>query len=79
MKHPTCARLGRLLLGAAATAVFMRDGALPPRSGPKRLVVDRPFVFLLRDATTGTVLFLGRVADPSASGSGGSPTPASKL
>jgi serpin B len=26
---------------------------------------DHPFVFLIRDKVTGSVLFLGRVADPS--------------
>jgi serine protease inhibitor len=30
--------------------------------------VDRPFLFALRDTATGTVLFLGRVMDPSAGG-----------
>ncbi len=29
------------------------------------VVVDRPFVFQVRDQVTGTVLFMGRVADPS--------------
>jgi serpin B len=31
---------------------------------PIELVVDRPFVFAVRDRATGAVLFLGRVADP---------------
>jgi len=33
-------------------------------SAPREIVVDRPFVFLIRDPGTGTILFLGRVVDP---------------
>jgi serine protease inhibitor len=49
---------------AAATAVVVRAPSAPP--DPVELTVDRPFVFALRDQTTGAVLFLGRVADPTA-------------
>jgi serpin B len=48
---------------AAATAVVMRAGGAPAE--PVVLRVDRPFLFVLRDVPTGTVLFLGRVTDPS--------------
>jgi serpin B len=51
---------------AAATAVVMRATAEP--GTPVTLRVDRPFLFALRDVPTGTILFLGRVADPSANG-----------
>lgn len=47
---------------AAATAVAV------PLSGPSKepieVTVDRPFIFLIRDIGTGTVLFLGRVSNP---------------
>jgi serpin B len=48
---------------AAATAVVMKATAEPGE--PVTLTVDRPFLFALRDVPTGTVLFLGRITDPS--------------
>ena len=34
-------------------------------SAPRRFVVDRPFIFYIRDKVTGVLLFQGRVADPT--------------
>jgi serpin B len=51
---------------AAATAVSMRAGSAAPTAPPKAFIADRPFAFFIRDAKTGTLLFVGRLADPSA-------------
>jgi serine protease inhibitor len=32
---------------------------------PKRFTATRPFIFVIQDRETGTILFLGRVLDPS--------------
>lgn len=47
---------------AAATAVVMKMTAAP--ENPLRLNVDRPFLFLIRDHQTNSILFLGRVVEP---------------
>lgn len=49
---------------AAATAVVMTASGMP--LDVVELTIDRPFLFALRDKETGAVLFLGRVADPTA-------------
>jgi serpin B len=51
---------------AAATDVNMGAGAAAPSEDMVELVIDRPFLFAVRDVPTGAVLFVGRVADPSA-------------
>jgi serpin B len=49
---------------AAATAIMgvSPEGESPP--SPPVFRADHPFLFLIRDRTTGCVLFLGRIENP---------------
>jgi len=49
---------------AAASAVIMAMSA--PPSQPIEFTVDRPFVFFIRDIQTSSIIFVGRVLNPSA-------------
>lgn len=50
---------------AAATAPVMMLTSAPLPSDPKPFKADHPFVFFIRDAKTGSILFMGRVTDPT--------------
>jgi serpin B len=47
---------------AAATAVPLKKG-LPPRL--KEFRADHPFLFVIREGSSGSILFIGRVMDPT--------------
>jgi serpin B len=55
---------------AAATAVMMPKEEKAPITVPfvPRFSADRPFVFLIRDVKTGSILFLGSVTNPKEKG-----------
>jgi len=47
---------------AAATAVVMLKSAAPIK--PIEFIADHPFLFFIRENTTGSILFVGRIIDP---------------
>jgi serpin B len=48
--------------GTEAAAVTVIGVA--PASLPMEVRIDRPFIFVIRDLSTGTILFVGRVVNP---------------
>ncbi|OLR95418.1 serpin family protein [Actinokineospora bangkokensis] len=53
------------LEGAAATAAIMTRGGPPRVEEPVQVVVDRPFLFLVRHRAAGLTYFLARVVNPA--------------
>ena len=49
---------------AAATAVVIGVTSAISKELPREFRADHPFLFLVRDRTTGSVLFTGRVTTP---------------
>jgi serpin B len=50
---------------AAATATIMPTGAAIQTQEPVPFICDHPFLYFVRDTQTGSILFAGRMMDPS--------------
>ena len=48
---------------AAATVVGFTRTSLPPE--PEKININRPFLYFIREVTTGTIVFMGMVDDPT--------------
>jgi serpin B len=44
---------------AAVTAIGIKEVSMPPS-----ILIDRPFIFAIRERTTNTLLFIGKVENP---------------
>jgi serine protease inhibitor len=49
---------------AAVTAVEVGFTSVGPNPGPVRFIADRPFLFAIRENSTGSILFMGRLSYP---------------
>jgi len=47
---------------AAVTTIVVEVNSFPPQ--PREFVIDKPFVFAIRERTTNTLLFIGQVVNP---------------
>jgi serpin B len=52
---------------AAATIAVLGFGSEASGNSPSVFRADHPFIFLIRDTPSGSLLFIGRLADPRAS------------
>ena len=48
----------------AAAVTSVEIGVTSAGGGPPHIVVDRPFLFAIRERLSGTILFIGRILDP---------------
>jgi len=49
---------------AAITYVNTRGAAMPEKEKEFNFVLDHPFVFVIRENRTGTIIFMGKVVEP---------------
>ena len=72
LKYTTDRRSGQAFIAvdekgteaAAATAVVM-EAAMAPSQQKVHLIIDHPFIFVIRDLKSGQILFIGRVLSPA--------------
>ncbi len=56
---------------AGVTSVEIKRTSAPPPMEKKRFLADRPFIFLIADNSTKSILFMGRIENPNIESSSG--------
>lgn len=56
---------GTEAVAATAAIVVMGFGGRPKKIEPVRFFADRPFLYLIREKSTGVILFIGRMDEPT--------------
>ena len=62
--HKTCISVDEKGTDAAAITVVIGCGSVAPPENKVDFVVDRPFVFVIRDCKTGAIIFIGMIENP---------------
>jgi len=65
MRHKALVAVDEAGTEAAAATAVVTGAPVAYQPPPERVVVDRPFLFLLREMSTQAILFLGRVTEPA--------------
>ncbi len=65
VKHKTFVEVNEEGTEAAAVTVVAIDESLGGPEPPKFMRVDRPFVFVIRENHSGTLLFMGKIVEPN--------------
>ncbi len=65
IKHKTFVEVNEEGTEAAAiTSIGAIDTSVGPGAGPMPFIADRPFLYIIRERSTGAILFMGRMDDP---------------
>ena len=65
IKHKTFVEVNEEGTEAAAiTSIGMIATSVGPGAGPIPFIADRPFLYIIRERSTGAILFMGRMDDP---------------